>query len=167
VQGQLKRLSLRHCTLVPGLPLLKEGITDTYPQLSLVVESDNTTIEIDHCIVGGVRTMNSASVSIANSIIDAVANENIAFAAPDDERAPGGSLRIVNSTVVGRVFTAALEAASNSIFTQPVYVERRQEGCVRYSYLPLASRVPRRYQCQPKTEADEGRVQPLFTSLQY
>jgi hypothetical protein len=167
VQGQLKRLSLRHCTLVPGLTLLKKGIADTYPQLSLIVESNNTSVEIDHCIVGGVRIVKSASVSIANSIIDATVNESVAFAAPADELAPGGSLRIMNSTIIGRVSTASLESASNSIFTQPAFVERIQEGCVRYSYLPLASRAPRRYKCQPKTEADEGCVKPLFTSLRY
>jgi len=32
--------------------------------------------------------------------------------------------------------------------------ERRQGGCVRYSYLPLASLVPRRYRCQPDATID-------------
>jgi len=33
--------------------------------------------------------------------------------------------------------------------------ERRQTGCVRFSWLPLEARVPRRYRCQPDLEIIE------------
>lgn len=33
--------------------------------------------------------------------------------------------------------------------------ERRQGGCVRYSHLPLASLVPRRYRCQPNATNEQ------------
>ncbi|MCY7358151.1 MAG: hypothetical protein LH609_11960, partial [Rudanella sp.] len=43
----------------------------------------------------------------------------------------------------------------------------RQEGCVRFSYVPPGSRVPAPYRCQPQTAADAARVRPVFTSLEY
>ncbi len=45
--------------------------------------------------------------------------------------------------------------------------DRKQGGCVRFCYLPLESRVPRRYRCQPGSEADAARVRPMFSSLHY
>ena len=39
--------------------------------------------------------------------------------------------------------------ASNCIFTGELNVERRQAGCVRYSFVPDGSSTPRRYRCQP------------------
>jgi hypothetical protein len=55
-----------------------------------------------------------------------------------------------------------LKLASNSIFlsrtedaSAPVRSERRQTGCVRFSWLPLEARVPRRYRCQPDLEISE------------
>jgi len=33
--------------------------------------------------------------------------------------------------------------------------ERRQTGCVRFSWMPLEARVPRRYRCQPDLEVAE------------
>jgi len=70
-----------------------------------------------------------------------------------------------------------MELASNTIFladlaegdtwTAPVRCERLQEGCVRYSYLPPASRVPRRHRCRPEDEAEAARVRPQFSSLRY
>ena len=32
-------------------------------------------------------------------------------------------------------------------------LRRRQQGCMRYSFLPLQSRVPRRYRCQPDQDS--------------
>ena len=41
---------------------------------------------------------------------------------------------------------------------------RRQQGCVRFSYLPAGSITPRRFQC---VEQAAGAPQPLFYSLRY
>jgi hypothetical protein len=78
--------------------------------------------------------------------------------------------------------------ASDSIFTGVVAADRTQEGCVRFSYLPQGSAVPRRFRCQPglairqaeeaasarggSLTSDEGqaiatRMQPVFTSDEY
>ena len=70
-----------------------------------------------------------------------------------------------------------MELASNTIFFAdleprdlwpvPVNAERLQAGCVRFSYVPPGSRLPRLYRCQPANIDDAARVQPVFTSLRY
>jgi hypothetical protein len=173
---QLQRLRLVHCTLVPGLGLTAAGAPQLPGAPSLVVETANTIVEIDHCILGGVRAVPTAQVTITNSIVDANAETGVAYAAVDGTSA-GAPLSVENSTVIGKVHTGSLTLASNSIFlaqtTQgdgwlaPVWSDRRQAGCVRFSYLPAGAHTPRRYRCQPATDADAPRVRPTFTSLRY
>ena len=68
--------------------------------------------------------------------------------------------------------------ASTSIFVEPVTVERRQTGCIRFSYVPDGSRTPRRYRCQPDlaltgivdpnaAAAIRARMTPVFTSTRF
>jgi len=154
VNGGLRALRLRHCTLVPSA------------NPSLIVEMANVKIEIDHCIVGALRVHERSSVSIADSIVDAANVTNAAFAAANGTDA-GGTLQIVDSTVVGTVHTLELQFASNSIFLSDARSEQKQAGCVRFCYLPLTSVVPRRYRCQPEDADNSLRVRPQFTSLRY
>jgi hypothetical protein len=173
---QLRRLRLRHCTLVPGLNLTAAGAPQQPGAPSLVVETANTIVEIDHCIIGGVGTSPSAQVTITNSIVDANAETGVAFAGIDGTSA-GAPLTVDSCTVIGKVHTGSLTLASNSIFLAqvaqgdgwqaPVWSDRRQAGCVRFCHLPAGSRTPRRYRCQPATPADGPRVRPTFTSLRY
>jgi hypothetical protein len=172
----LRRLRLRHCTLVPGLDLTAAGAPRQPGAPSLIVETPNTIVEIDHCILGGIRVAPGAQVTITNSIVDANAENGVAYAGIDGVSA-GAPLRIEHSTVVGKVHTGSLLLASNSIFLAqvaqgdgwqaPVWSDRRQEGCARFCYLPPGSRTPRRYRCQPAADADAARVRPSFTSLRY
>jgi hypothetical protein len=173
---KLRLLRLRHCTLVPGTDLLASGAPRLPDAPSIIVETADTIVEIDHCIIGGMRVAPGAQVTITNSIVDATRESGVAFAAIDGV-AGGGALHVENSTIIGKVHTSSLTLASNSVFLAqlaqgdgwqaPVWSDRRQEGCLRFSYLPLASRVPRRYRCQPAAEADMTRVRPNFTSLTY
>ena len=109
--------------------------------------------------------------------MDASAEDAVAYAAPATDGF-GGGLTVVASTVVGQVRTSVLNLASNSIFlaalatgdpagTMLIDCDRRQEGCVRFSYVSPVSRTPRRYQCQPAVGADAARLRPQFTSLRY
>ncbi len=148
----LGRLRLRHCTIVPS------------KDPSLIVEADSTEVEIDRCILGSIRVDEDARVRITDSIIDATSETAVAYASHAAGR-PGGQLTIEGSTVVGEVTTAALNLASNCIFTSPVTSLRRQEGCARYSYIPAGSRVPRRFECQPASGTDTALVS--FTSSAY
>jgi hypothetical protein len=180
--GKLKHLRLHHCTLVPGISLSTDGIPQSPLKPSLIIEANNTVVEIDRCIIGGMRVAEGASVQITNSIVDATSESNVAYAALDGTDPlvmlqPGGMLHIENSTIIGKVNTMLMELASNTIFlaclaegdkwTAPVRAERRQQGCVRFSYLPPDSHVPRRYYCQPVDDSQAARVHPQFTSLRY
>jgi hypothetical protein len=79
--------------------------------------------------------------------------------------------------VFGRLLTDTLTLAENSIVTGNVQVERQDDGCVRFCYVPPRSRTPRRHGCQPdgvagqltgEARADaEARVRPTFTSARY
>jgi hypothetical protein len=170
VTGGLGRLRLRHCTLVPGLALDVNG-KPKQPAVPNLVAEDTTRVEIDHCIAGGLRAGPGVRVRIANSIVDATAETGVAYAAPQKDD-PGGPLHVVNSTVIGKVHAEMLELGSNTIFLAslanpdtwpaPVRVRQRQEGCVRFSYVPPGARVPRRFQCQPVREADAARVRPVL-----
>ena len=44
---------------------------------------------------------------------------------------------------------------------------RRQEGCIRFSYVPAGARVPRRYQCLPDAAASPTLALPRFMTLRY
>jgi hypothetical protein len=67
-------------------------------------------------------------------------------------------------TLLGRTTVRSL-AASNAILRGVVEVDRRQQGCVRFSFLPLESRAPRRYRCHPVDQAAARSVAPRFTSV--
>ena len=170
---KLKVLRLRHCTLVPGIDLLPTGAPRLPDGASLIVETADTRVEIERCIVGGLRVAAGAQVVITDSIVDATRSSGVAFAAPDNVSG-GAALQISTSTVIGKVHTTELTNASNTIFSAalaqgdtwraPVWADRRQRGCVRFCFLPLASRVPRRYRCQPEADADPP---PTFASSRY
>ena len=188
---KLQLLKFTHCTLVPGpidAPVVSppSGLNPA-PQ-SLLVEAADVSIEINSSITGPIGTVDGANVSIRNSIVDAGHENNVAYAdvlafgntppgGPTPFGEPGAPLRVVNSTIIGKVNTLTMELASNAIFfadllpvdlwPAPVHAERLQAGCVRFSYVPPGSRLPRLYRCQPADAADAARVQPIFTSLRY
>ncbi len=170
VTGELGRLRLVHCTLAPGLSFDLQGQPVNLTAPSLVVESAGTAVEIESCIAGPLRIHEDARASIKNSIVDALADDGLAYAGPADGR--GGALTVVNSTLVGRVHARTLPLASNSIFLarlpdgapatppqHPVHVDQRQAGCMRFSYVPPGSRTPRRHKCQPAAAADAAQPQ--------
>jgi len=183
--GKLSRLALLHCTIRPELATAEDGKLLEHAKASLIFDPAQTsevgqaTIEIDHAIVGRIEIKGNAQVSITDSIIDALRPDHLAYAGPvafSADDATLDSLSLANSTMVGRIHTASLELASNTLFfarrsskgEAPVQVERRQNGCVRYSYVPIGSRVPqRRYNCVPVSEEDAEVLQLGFTSLRY
>ena len=170
----LARLKLQHCTLVPGLDRNGDGSAAKPGEPSLVVEAD-AIVEIDHCILGGLRVSPDAAVTIKNSILDATGPGFVAFSGLDG-RSPGGTLVLQNCTIIGKVHASQIDAngviflaetAAGDDWAAPVWTERRQAGQVRYCYLPQGSRVPRPFQCQPRTPSEAAQVRPVFTSLRY
>ena len=159
----LRKVRLLHCTFVPGLSLGIDGTPDSPGTPSLLVEHTETPIqiEIDHCILGPIHAPPNATVLIRHSIVDANSGTSVAYSDLDGIGA-GGTVSVVNTTIIGTMHTELLKLASNSIFlsgteggSAPIRSERRQTGCVRFSWLPLEARVPRRYRCQPDLEIAE------------
>jgi hypothetical protein len=112
-----------------------------------------------------------------------------ALAGDDIGVQPGPKTTLERVTVFGSVHVREVALASETIFTGPAVAQRRQVGCTRFCFLPVGSRMPRRFRCQPdlalakyaqeigKSTADKltaaeqeavlARVTPTFTSVRY
>lgn len=165
----LGHLRIRHCTLMPKLVANPDGspaegavaaaITSLAPTLEL---------ELSNSILRPLRLAPRSTVRLRNCIVDSGAPEGMALSAPDDT-SPSASWRLENCTIIGKCRLRVLELASNSIFLgqgkEPLIVQQRQTGCVRFCWIPPRARVPRRYHCLP---GDHGpAVRPVFTSLSW
>jgi hypothetical protein len=169
----VRRLVLRDCTLVPGLALNPDGSPVSPGAASLVVTHPFVELTMERCITGPLKIAADAQVTLSDCIVDAGAADGVAFES-DTAGAPGGELSVDKCTVVGRVHTRRMKLAENSIFfaaqgpaagDAPVIAERRQEGCVRFCYVPSGSITPRRFHCVPD-DAHPAAL-PNFTSLRY
>jgi hypothetical protein len=160
--GDLARMRILHTTLVPGRALDAEGLPATQ-EPSLVVEGGGATpintslrVEIAYSITGPLRIpAHAQGLWLLDSIVDGLlrpdGTRGIALAA-DDTPAPGPPATLERVTVLGTSHLRQLPLASETIFTGRVEVMRRQDGCVRFSFVPSGSSTPRRYRCQPDLE---------------
>jgi len=154
--GDLCEVSLSHCTLVPGWGVSHDCEPLRPADPSIVLDGTRLCLRIDHCIVGKIDILISAvtgppaRISISDSIVDATSAWRTAIGSAD-ANVGYARLTIERSTVVGEVAVHAIELAEDCIFASEVTVARRQQGCVRYSYVPSGSRIPRQYRCQPAT----------------
>jgi hypothetical protein len=161
-KSNLGALFIQHCSLVP--PNLEEANSIT------VNGNDFVTVTLDRSISGPVYMKDSmGSLVLKDSIVDTGSIEqkgskNIAVTCMEAS--------IDNTTIFGKSNFEMLNYASNVIFTDTVMVKRRQEGCVRFSYITHrfesgldASRMPRCYRCQPQNE--NSKVAPRFTFKKY
>ena len=164
---KLRHLRLGHCTLVPA----------STP--SLVVDHAFAAVDATRCVLGALHVVEgaaSAPVSLVDCIVDATSASGAAYRGPSADLAPGRTISIVNSTVVGKVHATEIALASNTLFVgalaasgetwkAPVWADRRQAGCIRFSYVPPGSRTPRRFHCQPPDGGPD--VRPYFASLRF
>ncbi|MEP7270536.1 MAG: hypothetical protein ABI882_03490 [Acidobacteriota bacterium] len=141
VEGNLGGLEMTHCTLVPE--------TTTF----LCKPNPELRIDLRRSITGEVKLAEGARAIALEDCLVAGAVE-------------GRQVSIEASTVLGKTSAEEL-TASNSILVGKVTVERRQVGCVRFSYLPFNSEVPRRFHCQPKDVESSARLAPQFASTDY
>jgi hypothetical protein len=169
----LSQLNVAHCTLVPGQALAPAG--GPQPQSaalpSLAGAAPGLAIEISKSILGGLRTEAGVTASVTDSILDATNPANVACAASDGIGS-AGALTLSGCTVIGKVHATLLTLASNCIFWAEctagdawpfaLWVDRKGQGCVRFSYLPAAASTPRCFECQ-----GSGSPGPLFQSLRY
>jgi hypothetical protein len=187
-----RTLVLRHCTLVPGLTRNPDGTAHFTGRASLIVLHPFANVTLDHCIVGPVVAVEGATVVANDSVIDASTDDEIAFCgrAPagggglltvstaadrqtGDGLTPGGQLKLDACTVLGKVHAERLDVSDSLLLARrtgagdawpaPVWAERRQVGCMRFSFVPPGSRTPRRFHCAGADPAHR----PFHTSLRY
>jgi hypothetical protein len=191
IEGKLARVTIRHCTLVPGWDLEHDCEPKAAHEASLILSNTDARVIIEHSILGPIvvdvseTQMDPISIKISDSILDATDNKRKILSTSEHRKA-FATLELRRSTVFGKVEVHAIELAENSIFNGVVRVARTQIGCMRFCYVPHDSHTPLRYNCQPdlveqaideeKTtgvETDEekqresNRVQPLFNSTRY
>ena len=167
-------LQISHCTLNPGPTPAFLGASAKPPCAALWIETSNVAVSIDHTILGPIRISENNTVSLTTCIVDALAPDGVAYACHRDSTSAGAPLTVVTSTLVGKVHVQRMELASNTIFfaeldpldqwLAPVVADQLQQGCVRYSYLPPNSRVPRGFHCYPVAGQPST---PAFTSLRF
>jgi hypothetical protein len=183
---------------VPGWSLDCDCEPCSADEASIRLTNTTARVKIDHCILGSIKveldqaTEEPLRLEISDSIWDATSNERHALSS-DRGQLAYTRLTVARCTVFGKVLTHEIALAENSIFNGEVCVARRQTGCVRFCYVPLESRTPRRYECQPDlvraavranfptgtaTESDvierdaelareSERVEPEFASIRY
>ena len=154
ISGEFATVTIRHSTLVPGWSLHGDSKPRKTGEPSLHLSNLKASVDISHSILGGIQILQESDevdpidLHIGNSIVDAHHAHSFAISAPDGSIAPA-SLKLSNCTITGRVETHAIELAQNTILLGSVIAARKQQGCVRFCYVPQGSRTPRRYHCQP------------------
>jgi len=171
----LGQLGITHCTLVPGWSVESSGqpVFPTAP--ALVAEPSAVQLTIARSITGAIQTSQLATVSASDSILDATASAAIAYTSVNGENhGAGGALTLDGCTVIGKVHSTELTLVSNTIFwaaltaadtwAAPLIADRKQQGCVRFSFLPVGAIIPRHFKCVQQALASP---QPIFFSLRY
>ena len=108
-----------------------------------------------HPLVGVLRVPSHVTkLWLLDSIVDGVLANGGALGAAIADAAyqSGPPAHIERSTILGRTRFLKLEMASETIFSDVVLVEQRQQGCVRFSFVPRGSLIPQQYRCQPALE---------------
>ena len=173
----LSQLTITDCTLVPGWSYpAAEGNpatqTPTQPNApALEIASPSVTVSVATSILGGIVSNPLATVALTNSIIDATKPGSTAYAAVDGSSG-GAALTLSGCTVVGRVHATLLTLVTNSILwssmdktvTSGLIADRKQAGCVRFSFLPFNAVTPPPFECVEQAVAS---VQPYFVSTSY
>jgi hypothetical protein len=164
-----------------------DGTAHFTGRASLIVLHPFASVTLDHCIVGPVVAVEGAEVSANDSVIDAPAADEIAYCGrvgpgtvtnandrkTGDGLAAGGHLTLEACTVLGKVHAEQLDVSNSLLLAEPagggdpwdgpIWAERRQVGCIRFSFVPPGSRTPRRFQCAGADPAQR----PNHTSLRY
>ena len=157
--GETASARLLHTTLVPGRALNEDGTpATTLP--SITVDATSATVALINApfklnlafsICGPIRMPNHAeSILLLDSIVDGLGGTAIAATGTDDQPGPPGTIE--RCTIFGRSMFRKLPLASEAIFTDTVFADQQQAGCVRFSYVPPLSVTPQRYRCQPDLE---------------
>jgi hypothetical protein len=171
----LGELSVTNCTLVPGWSVQIDGTPNAPDAPALIAEPAGLQIAIKLSITGAIEAGEFVAVNACDSIIDATANTGVAYTSPNAaNNGAGGALTLVGCTVIGKVHATELTLVSNCVFwsklasgdtwAAPLIADRKQAGCVRFSFLPVGAITPRQFKCVEQALAGP---QPIFFSLRY
>jgi len=156
VTGDLGRLRLLHSTIVPGRRLQPDGTAETDDVAVHVVGRDGSNrineqleVETAYTITGPfIAPAHAAGITLLDSIVDGLGGAAVRGPLRSGVERPAAPLTVERSTLLGRVLVRSL-TASDSIFAGAVTCDRVQTGEIRTSFVPPASRTPRRLRCQP------------------
>lgn len=173
--NRLGQLSLTHCTLVPGWSVSIAGEPQFSDLPALIAEASGLQLALTLSISGALQTGEFVITTADDSIIDATANTGVAYTSVNGANGgAGGALTLQGCTVIGKAHATELTLVSNSIFwakldtgdswAAPLIADRKQTGCVRFSFLPVGAVTPRRFKCVEQALAS---AQPIFFSLRY
>jgi hypothetical protein len=163
--GDLGRLTLRHVTVAPA----RGGVQVAAPT-GPDTDNGHLTVEVTRSIVGPVQVPDRGpALVVSTSIVDGGGGGAI--------DAPAAPVALDQVTGLGPVNAERLDA-SDCVLDGAVTVDRRQQGCVRFSFLAEGAVAPRRYRCQPdlaltgvnapgEALALRTRLAPVFTSTTY
>ena len=175
----LETLNLTDCTLVPGWSVDASGAPRHADAPVALVELEIVAVTITRSILGAMQVAALATASLSDSIVDATDPTKIAYVDPKGTDDPdgtdgGGALTLSGCTLVGKVHARELTLVSDSIFwgalapvdswASALLADRRQAGCVRFSFLPIGALTPRKFKCVERALAAPH---PLFFSLRY
>ncbi|MEU2509351.1 hypothetical protein ABZ621_32220 [Streptomyces sp. NPDC007863] len=170
VRGGVDRLVVRHCTFVPGWePDQGRPLAPGAPSLHIAGSPVRT--EIRHSVLGAVTVAGRDGrephrVDVCDSVLDATLREATAVGSPD-----GGTADVVltarRTTVIGAVRARAVDVLENCLLDGEVRIDRRDQGSVRFCWLPPGSVTPPRFHCEPDHSGDPGRVVLRFADTRY
>ncbi|MCA8978318.1 MAG: hypothetical protein KDC98_26555 [Planctomycetes bacterium] len=161
--GNLGGLEFVDSTLVEGVEVDSSVAGSDNDGLSLSLRRTITAPLIASNVIRSIAVADS--VVHGRSLLAAGASgPGVSIAGDLGATVSGPALSLERTTVFGRVFVERLDA-SETIFREVVVVERLQQGCVRFSFVPprrlgAESRTPRRFRCQPGL-AIEARAREL------
>jgi hypothetical protein len=152
------RVTIRDCTLVPGLALDASGISLHPGTPSLLMEAVGAGLRVERSILGPAQIASEVEAVLIDSAVDAGALTTPALSGTAG--AEGHSLRLIRCTVFGTTQTdrfvggTALEAAASlglpttdTLFAGGVTARFRQEGCLRFCRIGADDAGPRQYRC--------------------
>jgi hypothetical protein len=161
---------LRHTTLVPGVSLTTGVGAPVKPDDALLSCGAGDFLLVLERSIAGRLYVPAGRFFARDSIIDGAGGKGHALLA--------GEASLLACTVLGTAQAISVDMVSDCIFSGALYVQRAQQGCVRFSSLGAGSLCPPQYRCQPalaskdaKSTAERraiaARVSPTFTTVAY
>lgn len=161
-------ITLRDCTLVPGLALDASGQALSPASPSLQVTAQGAALQIERSILGPLHLAEDVEAMLIDSSVDAGSSTAAAITGTaSPERL---SLRLIRCTIHGTTATSrfagpaaegitgdAALPTTDTLFAGSVTTRFRQEGCLRFCRVGAGDAAPRQYRCTS--------VAPSFLSL--